>query len=45
MTAGELRDLYVPMVSAELEDLLEALGDEPPKSVALQSQQTPITQR
>lgn len=34
-TRGETRDLYLPMVEAELRDLAAALGDVPPKRDAL----------
>ncbi len=35
MTRGEVRDLYLPMVEAELRDLAAALGSNPPKRAAL----------
>lgn len=35
--AGELRDLYLPMVAAELAGLAAAIGAESPKAVALRS--------
>lgn len=35
LTQGDLRDLYVPMVAAELEELAGALGAESPKTAAL----------
>jgi hypothetical protein len=35
LTRGESRDLYLPMVEAELRDLAAALGDMPPKHEAL----------
>lgn len=37
LTQGDLRDLYVPMVAAELKDLARAIGDESPKTSALLS--------
>jgi hypothetical protein len=35
LTHGETRDLYLPMVEAELRDLAGALGASPPKAAAL----------
>lgn len=35
LTQGDLRDLYVPMVAAELADLAAAIGAESPKTSAL----------
>jgi hypothetical protein len=35
LTQGETRDLYLPMVEAELRDLAEAMGTSPPKREAL----------
>lgn len=35
LTHGETKDLYLPMVEAELRDLAAALGDVPPKELAL----------
>jgi hypothetical protein len=37
LTAGDLRDLYVPMVAAELTDLAAAIGPRSPKSDVLLS--------
>jgi hypothetical protein len=35
LTAGDVRDLYLPMTTAELHDIVEAIGDKPPKADAL----------
>lgn len=37
LAQGDLRDLYIPMVAAELKDLVNALGAESPKTGALLS--------